>query len=121
MSTPADQRRAWYQEMAEQHGELAAGEMAQRWHEACDSARLAAHFGRLVLGETEIVPGLKSIQRAEDNITWCAICGWPLQTSVYRGCVRGNCSQRPVPNRFYAPTRAKAEYAPLLDNDPRCA
>lgn len=48
----------------------------------------------------------------------CAICGWPLDPNG-KFCVRGNCSQRPLPDRFYDPKRVKAEYSPYLDNDPR--
>jgi hypothetical protein len=40
----------------------------------------------------------------------CAICGWPLAESVEKGCVMGNCSQRPWPARFYDPERADREY-----------
>lgn len=50
----------------------------------------------------------------------CAVCGWPLDPNG-KFCVRGNCSQRPLPSRFYDPARAKAEYSPWLDNDPRTA
>lgn len=39
----------------------------------------------------------------------CAVCGWPLAESVERGCVRGNCSHRPRPDRLYAPERAEKE------------
>ena len=43
----------------------------------------------------------------------CAVCGWPLQTSPLLGCVRGNCSQRPLPGWFYDPERALRERAAL--------
>ena len=29
----------------------------------------------------------------------CRICGWPLKESVEKGCVVGNCSERPPPWR----------------------
>lgn len=29
----------------------------------------------------------------------CPVCGWPLAADLVSGCVRGNCSQRPVPTR----------------------
>lgn len=39
----------------------------------------------------------------------CAVCGWTLATSAEAGCVRGNCSMRPRPERLYAPERAVRE------------
>ena len=39
----------------------------------------------------------------------CAVCGWPLVDDPERGCVRGNCSMRPMPERFYDKPRADAE------------
>jgi hypothetical protein len=47
---------------------------------------------------------------SEDIEPRCAICGWPLVEDVQKGCVRGNCSQRPWPARFYDPERADREY-----------
>jgi hypothetical protein len=44
----------------------------------------------------------------------CAVCGWPLAAKVAEGCVRGNCSQRPLPRPFYDNTRAIREYNGLL-------
>jgi len=44
-----------------------------------------------------------------DDITRCAWCGWPLRERFEDGCVRGNCSQRPLPTRLYAPVRAERE------------
>jgi hypothetical protein len=48
-----------------------------------------------------------------DELNRCAICGWPLYGHVDMGCVRGNCSARPVPPRarWYAPERADKERA----------
>lgn len=40
----------------------------------------------------------------------CAICGWPLSGTA---CERGNCSERPLPRRYYDAERARREYAPL--------
>lgn len=45
----------------------------------------------------------------EDIQNRCAVCGWPLADSVEKGCVRGNCSYRPRPERLYAPERAAKE------------
>lgn len=39
----------------------------------------------------------------------CAICGWPLADTRENGCVRGNCSMRPVPAVVVDPERAIAE------------
>jgi len=39
----------------------------------------------------------------------CAVCGWPLKERAEDGCVRGNCSYRPRPERLYAPERAARE------------
>lgn len=44
----------------------------------------------------------------------CAVCGWPLAMSTLSGCVRGNCSMRPLPKRHYDPERAQAEYRGTL-------
>lgn len=49
-----------------------------------------------------------------DDVTRCSICGWTLADSVETGCVRGNCSMRPLPERAYAPERANVEYAGAL-------
>lgn len=39
----------------------------------------------------------------------CAVCGWHLAESADNGCVRGNCSYRPRPEKLYAPARAAQE------------
>jgi hypothetical protein len=44
-----------------------------------------------------------------DDDSRCAVCGWPLVMSLEDGCIRGNCSMRPRPERLYAPERAKKE------------
>ncbi len=53
--TPEDQRRAFYAEMAETFGRSAQTEIHLGWAHAESLARLAAHFGRLALGQTKIV------------------------------------------------------------------
>lgn len=40
----------------------------------------------------------------------CAVCGWPLADSSDKGCLRGNCSQRPLPRIFFDLMRARREY-----------
>lgn len=49
----------------------------------------------------------------ETDPSRCAVCAWPLVDSAENGCVRGNCSQRPKPERLYDPARAAFEYAEL--------
>jgi hypothetical protein len=44
-----------------------------------------------------------------DDTTRCAVCGWSLVEYAPDGCVRGNCSLRPRPERLYAPRRAVEE------------
>lgn len=60
--TPDDQRRQFYQEQAEYYGYLTSIECEHDWlmrrqdiPQAHKNARLAGHFGRLALGETECV------------------------------------------------------------------
>ena len=43
------------------------------------------------------------------DINRCAVCGWQLDP-YGEMCRRGNCSHRPLPDRFYDPERVKAEY-----------
>lgn len=47
MSPPADRRQQWYLEMAAMFGVDADDEMKWRETDAAQTARLAAHFGRL--------------------------------------------------------------------------
>jgi hypothetical protein len=44
-----------------------------------------------------------------DIASRCAVCGWPLAERAADGCVRGNCSYRPRPEKLYAPERADRE------------
>jgi hypothetical protein len=37
----------------------------------------------------------------------CAVCGWTLVADREHGCVRGDCSMRPRPERLFDPERAK--------------
>ncbi len=39
----------------------------------------------------------------------CAVCGWALADCVDHGCVRGNCSRRPLPTTRYDAARAEKE------------
>lgn len=54
------------------------------------------------------------LEPSVDDEARCAICAWPLAASTGLGCVRGNCSMRPFPARWYAPDRARREYGPSL-------
>lgn len=54
--------------------------------------------GRAALGITPV-----------DDTSRCAVCAWPLAANAKKGCVRGNCSYRPRPDRLYAPARAERE------------
>lgn len=47
----------------------------------------------------------------------CRICGWPLADSAENGCVEGNCSLRPIPEKRAdspAPYSSEIEYAWLV-------
>ena len=48
----------------------------------------------------------------------CAVCGWTLAESADKGCVRGNCSYRPRPEKLYAPARAARESTTPPENKP---
>src|SRR5438477_7402839 len=61
-------------------------------------------------GQVEVVVAARAAV-PEDDESRGAVCGWPLAASADQGCTRGNCSQRPLPDRFYAPARARLEYA----------
>lgn len=39
----------------------------------------------------------------------CAWCGWTLAGDASKGCVRGNCSMRPLPTSLFDAKRALAE------------
>lgn len=43
----------------------------------------------------------------------CAACGWPLAADAKDGCVRGNCSQRPLPEPLRDAVRYDAEQAKM--------
>lgn len=54
--------------------------------------------------------GIERLQPAHsDDESRCAVCGWPLEHQPEKGCVRGNCSERPRPTDLYAPERATKE------------
>lgn len=65
-----------------------AEEIAEQLTEAVERARAAAFV---------------------DDDSRCAVCAWPLQPFPQSGCTRGNCAQRPRPDRLYAPERAERE------------
>jgi len=59
---------------------------------------------------TLTIPSAKATA-PQDDLSRCAICGWPLAATISEGCVRGNCSMRPFPKaeQYYSPTRATQE------------
>lgn len=50
-----------------------------------------------------------ALPSAQKDANRCAVCGWPLAESWDKGCVRGNCSQRPRGDNLYDAERAKLE------------
>jgi hypothetical protein len=50
---------------------------------------------------------------ALDDETRCAVCARPLDQGR-EGCVRGDCSVRPLPSRFYALPRVCLEYQRIV-------
>lgn len=58
--------------------------------------------------------GNHEVAKLVDDESRCAVCQWPIAESVKDGCIRGSCSQRPRPERLYAPARAAAELAALV-------
>ena len=70
-------RREWYVQLAgEEFGRLARGNISDApsyepsVQFAYEEARLAAHFGRLALGESQ------NAERTEGR-AWRFVCGWP--------------------------------------------
>jgi hypothetical protein len=51
---------------------------------------------------------------ALDDETLCAVCARPLYERPEEGCVRGGCSLRPLPSRFYARPRVCLEYQRIV-------
>lgn len=61
---------------------------------------------------------------AENDVTRCAVCGWPYAVWASAGCQPGNCSMRPLPRRHYAPERAQSDYQgrlPASEPVPSCS
>ena len=75
-------------------------------HDMCD----AWAWNEYVSAAAVIITRHFNAQPPAALIERCAICGWPLQALPERGCVKGNCSQRPFPKRFYDFERACQEY-----------
>jgi hypothetical protein len=56
--------------------------------------------------------------RSQPNESYrCAWCGWPLYDSPDKGCVRGSCSQRPLPDHLQDRARALEEAHSLIATD----
>lgn len=71
-------------------------------------------------GSHQVTERVRQAQKASrpsalppDDESRCACCAGPLAESVSEGCVRGNCSQRPLPTKFYAPDRVLREQIEL--------
>ncbi len=62
------------------------------------------------MSKVESVPG--ALPFIDDTLR-CAVCGWPLAATREKGCWRGDCSQRPLPETYYSPERAREEYAAI--------
>jgi hypothetical protein len=60
--------------------------------------------------------GVNGLTIEVSEIDNCAVCGWPLRGGLVdpsngsMGCSRGDCSQRPFPEKFYDKARAEQEY-----------
>lgn len=52
--------------------------------------------------------------RDPEDPTRCPICNWPLAGDVSQGCIKGNCSQRPIPNLNHPPRYSTEWYAMRL-------
>jgi hypothetical protein len=65
-----------------------------------------------VPGEGEIPTERGKAMKTE--IERCDVCGWPLREQMKDGCVKGNCSMRPVP-------RCHVCGLPKGNGDGRCA
>lgn len=75
-----------------------------KWEDLCTS--LLRQINNVTPNHTT---GAKEAQQLWDE-TRCRVCGWPLAESADKGCVPGNCSQRPAPA-----TRADAAERRLAD------
>lgn len=79
------------------------------------SALLALH-ARAAKMEA-VVEAARKHYESDDDESRCALCQWTLATDVTNGCVRGNCAERPRPDRIYAPIRALLESTTLAAGD----
>lgn len=65
--------------------------IAHPWIERCPHDGLAQQKQDL----------LRRVDQAlsKDSETRCEHCGWPLKERIEDGCVKGNCSMRPIPKK----------------------
>jgi hypothetical protein len=80
-----------------------------------DEAQCPATIRRLRNALHRVAPPPTEAQRAAIprnlplDLNRCAVCAWPLKDRREDGCVRGDCSMRPRPERMYDAARAEAE------------
>lgn len=88
--------------------------LTYRCRQCCDTGMVAYWDGSNYAGEMCPNPShdapAETPAAQEQDKSRCAICGWPLMSTVENGCVRGNCSMRPLPKRYYDAERARKEY-----------
>lgn len=98
------------------HGEPVSDACGDGKHGECTQDHTKCHCtyrsGHMVTHAYMYPPTAPSSSPLEtpSQIMRCAVCGWPLAESADKGCVRGNCSMRPIPDRIYDPVRANTEY-----------
>jgi hypothetical protein len=105
--------KAW--EATEEHTAEAIAAWLSTWEpdyyaDAADNQSMTVD-AVLVLAADRIKAGnwREKASAPPDDESRCAVCGWPLRDTIDEGCVRANCSQRPRPDRLYAPERAERE------------
>lgn len=64
-------------------------------------------FAKKTVREVRAALAPQEAPQLDDNR--CAVCGWTMAESTAKGCVRGNCSLRPLPINWYDPARAERE------------
>jgi hypothetical protein len=86
---------------------IGAGKPTAVYIPAMREPDLMVKMAELVTNEFDAIRAWAISKKPDEDR--CAVCGWPLRMESL-GCARGNCSQRPLPARFYDPERAAREY-----------